>query len=279
MAFPLTPPKIRGPPFQGMAGRTVRLTVSAEPKITEKARQILVKLIDSERELRYRAWVEKNRAYVDKRTDGKVGYIYVPDTGVLGQNELVRQFVGQLDKQALIIDERWNGEEQIPTRFVELLNRPVANYWAARTKGENMAWPPDAQHGPKSMLINGEAGSGGDYFPYWFRKAGVGKLIGRRTWGGLIGMSGNPGLIDGQSVTVPRFAFYENDGTWGVEGNGVEPDIEVIDDPALMVGGKDPQLDAGIDLMLRGIAEHPYRSVPRPPYPDRSGMGITEENK
>ncbi|MCX5800805.1 MAG: PDZ domain-containing protein [Candidatus Eisenbacteria bacterium] len=265
--------------FQGMVGRTVRLTVSAEPKITEKARQVLVKLMDSERELRYRAWIEKNRAYVDKSTDGKVGYIYVPDTGVLGQNELVRQFVGQLDKQALIIDERWNGGGQIPTRFVELLNRPIANYWAARTKGENMVWPPDAHHGPKCMLINGEAGSGGDYFPYWFRKAGVGKLIGRRTWGGLIGMSGNPALIDGQSVTVPRFAFYENDGTWGVEGNGVEPDIEVIDDPALMVGGKDPQLDAGIDLMLKEIAEHPYRPVPRPSYPDRSGMGISEENK
>jgi tricorn protease len=265
--------------FQGMAGRTIRLTVSEKPKIDEKARQVLAEPKGGEEELRYRAWVEKNRAYVDKKTDGKVGYVYVPDTGIFGQNELVRQFVGQLDKQALVIDERWNGGGQVPTRFVELLNRPIANYWASRNKGENLPWPPDAQQGPKCMLINGEAGSGGDYFPYWFRKAGVGKLVGTRTWGGLIGISGNPGLIDGQMVTVPRFAFYETDGTWGVEGHGVEPDIEVIDDPALMVGGKDPQLDAAIDLMLKEVAEHPYRPVPRPPYRDRSGMGIMEEDK
>jgi len=265
--------------FQGMAGNTVRLTVSEEPKINDKARQVLVELKGSEEELRYRAWIERNRAYVDEKTDGRVGYIYVPDTGILGQNELVRQFVGQIDKQALIIDERWNGGGQIPTRFVELLNRPIASFWASRNKGENLAWPPDAHHGPKCMLINGEAGSGGDYFPYWFRKAGVGKLVGTRTWGGLIGMSGNPGLIDGHTITVPRFAFYETDGTWGVEGYGVEPDIEVVDDPGLMVGGKDPQLDAAIDLMLKEVAEHPYRPVSRPPYRDRSGMGVLEEDK
>jgi tricorn protease len=137
----------------------------------------------------------------------------------------------------------------------------------------------DANHGPKCMLINGLAGSGGDYFPYWFRKAGVGKLIGTRTWGGLIGISGNPNLIDGATVTVPRFAFYEIDGTWGVEGHGVDPDMEVIDDPALMVGGKDPQLDAAIDYMLEEVAKHPFRVVPVPPFPDRSGMGLREEDK
>jgi tricorn protease len=198
---------------------------------------------------------------------------------VFGQNELVRQFVGQLDKKALIIDERWNGGGQVPTRFVELLNRPIVNYWAGSNKGEDLPWPPDAQQGPKCMLINGEAGSGGDYFPYCFRKEGLGKLVGMRTWGGLIGITGNPSLIDGQGVTVPRFAFFETDGTWGVEGFGVAPDIEVVDDPALMVGGKDPQLDAAIELMLKEIAEHPYRPVSRPPYRDRSGMGVLEEDK
>jgi tricorn protease len=265
--------------FQGLAGKTVTITVSDEPKLTDKARKVIVELLPTESDLRFRAWIEKNRAYVDKKSGGKVGYIYVPDTGIRGQNELVRQYYGQLTKQALIIDERWNQGGQVPTRFVELLNRPVANYWAMRYSDKPEVWPGDAHHGPKCMLINGLAGSGGDYFPYWFRKAGVGKLIGTRTWGGLVGMSGNPALIDGNQVTVPRFAFYETDGTWGVEGHGVDPDMEVVDDPALMVGGKDPQLDAAIDYMLEEVAAHPFRIPPVPPYPDRSGMGVRQEDQ
>ena len=129
------------------------------------------------------------------------------------------------------------------------------------------------------MLINRSAGSGGDMFPYLFRRAGLGKLIGTRTWGGLVGISGNPGLIDGGWVSVPRVAFYEVDGTWGVEGYGVEPDIEVIDDPALMVDGGDPQLDAAIELMLKEIKTHPYEAPKRPAYADRSGMGVREQDK
>jgi len=166
-------------------------------------------------ELRYRQWIEANRKYVADRTEGRVGYIYVPDTGVNGQNDLIRQLSSQLNKQALIIDDRWNGGGQIPTRFIEMLNRPVTNYWARRD-GRDMTWPPDAQHGPKCMLINGLAGSGGDMFPALFRQSQLGKLIGKRTWGGLVGISGNPGLIDGGSVTAPTFAFYEKDGTWGI---------------------------------------------------------------
>jgi tricorn protease len=129
------------------------------------------------------------------------------------------------------------------------------------------------------MLVNGMAGSGGDLFPYYFRQAGLGKLIGSRTWGGLVGLSGNPRLIDGGRMTVPTVAFFEADGTWGVEGHGVEPDIEVIDDPAKMVNGGDPQLDAAIEHMLAEIKRDPYTSPPRPAYPDRSGMGIREEDK
>jgi tricorn protease len=129
------------------------------------------------------------------------------------------------------------------------------------------------------MLINGAAGSGGDCFPYLFRQAGLGKLIGQRTWGGLVGISGNPGLIDGGFVSVPRFAFYELDGTWGIEGHGVDPDIEVVDDPALMVDGGDPQLDAAVKLMLKELQRSPYKPPRRPAYPDRSGMGIAEDDK
>lgn len=264
--------------FIGTSGRAVTLTVSENPTWDDKARDVVVEPMGGEGGLRFRAWIERNRAYVADKTDGRVGYIYVPDTGVNGQNELVRQFYGQLDKQALIIDERWNGGGQIPTRFVELLNRPVTNYWA-RPDGNDWTWPPDAHQGPKVMLINGLAGSGGDAFPYYFKQAGVGKLIGMRTWGGLVGIHGNPDLMDGSGITVPTFGFYEKDGTWGIEGHGVDPDIEVIDDPGLMLEGGDPQLDAAIEHILGEIGRIPYTPPARPQGPDRSGMGLKDEDR
>ncbi len=267
--------------LQHMAGQTVSLTVSNTPDDGPDARQVVVELNGGRRDenrLLYRSWIEANRAYVDEQTGGRVGYIYVPNTGINGQNDLVRQYYGQLTKEALIIDERWNGGGQIPTRFIELLNRPVANYWSLR-EGGDFVWPYDAHHGPKCMLINGLAGSGGDYFPFWFRETGLGKLVGTRTWGGLVGIGGSPLLIDGTRLTAPNFAFYEKDGTWGIEGHGVDPDIEVVDDPALMVGGKDPQLDAAIELMLEELETRPYQPPTPPAYPDRSGMGLPESDQ
>jgi len=151
------------------------------------------------------------------------------------------------------------------------------NYWARRD-GRDWPWPPDGHAGPKCMLINGLAGSGGDAFPAYFRRRHLGKLIGTRTWGGLVGISGNPGLIDGSRLAVPRFAYYDLDGTWGIEGHGVDPDIEVIDDPAKMMDGGDPQLDAAIEEMLRELADHPFVPPRRPPWPDRSGMGVPERD-
>ncbi|UCG32548.1 MAG: PDZ domain-containing protein, partial [Phycisphaerales bacterium] len=264
--------------FQGLADKTITITVSDKPTLDDEARQVVVETTGSEVSLRYRDWVERNRTYVEDKTDGRVGYIHVPDTADNGQNELFRQFYGQIDKQALIIDERWNSGGHSPSRFVELLNRPIASYWTSR-HGKDSPSPRDAHYGPKCMLINGAAGSGGDSFPYLFRQAGVGKLIGTRTWGGLVGISGNPGLIDGGAITVPTVAFYETNGTWGVEGHGVEPDIEVIDDPALMTDGGDPQLDAAIEHMLDEIERHPYRPPGRPAYPDRSGMGVAPQDR
>ncbi len=129
------------------------------------------------------------------------------------------------------------------------------------------------------MLINGLSGSGGDAFPYYFREAGLGKLIGTRTWGGLVGLSGYPKLIDGGDIEVPSFAFYEKDGTWGIEGHGVDPDIEVLDDPGLMWQGGDPQLERAIALMKDELAKHPYTPPPRPAYPDRHGMGVEARDK
>lgn len=262
----------------GLAGRVVTLTVSENPTPDDKSRDVVVKTLTDESALRYRAWVERNRKYVEDKSGGKLGYIHVPSTGIDGQNELFRQFFSQLDRAALIIDERWNSGGQIPTRFIELLNRPITNYYARRD-AKDWPWPPDAHQGPKCMLINGQAGSGGDCFPWLFRFNGLGKLIGTRTWGGLVGLSGNPGLIDGSVVTVPTFGFYEKDGTWGVEGHGVDPDMEVIDDPAKMMGGGDPQLDAGITHLLAEIERNGYRPPQRPTPPDRSGFGLKPEDK
>ncbi len=267
--------------FAGLAGRPTTLTVNTTPLMDGQQRDVLVTPVASDQDIRFRAWIESNRAHVDRATDGKVGYIYVPNTGVEGQNELFRQFYAQRDRAALIIDDRWNGGGQIPTRFIELLNRPVTNYWAKRD-GKDWTWPPDSHQGPKCMLINGSAGSGGDMFPWLFKQMNLGKLIGMRTWGGLVGISGNPQFIDGGSMSVPTFGFYKKDGTWGVEGHGVDPDILVVDDPGLMIGGgpeNDPQLAAAIQHMLEELRANPYTRPQRPAPPDRSGMGIPESDR
>jgi tricorn protease len=264
--------------FVGKAERVVELTVSTAPRIDASARRVLVKTLGDESELRYREWVETNRRFVDTLSGGRVGYVHVPDTGRSGQRELVRQFQSQYTRDALLIDERWNSGGQIPTRFVELLNRPRMNYWAVR-HGEDWAWPPVAHEGPKAMLINGWSGSGGDAFPYYFRHAKLGPLIGMRTYGALVGLSGNPSFIDGSSVTVPRFAFYETDGTWGVEGFGVAPDIEVVDDPGKMVHGEDPQLLAGVKYLLEAMETQKFVRPARPTPPDRRGAGVTDADR
>ncbi|HEX9794397.1 MAG TPA: PDZ domain-containing protein [Planctomycetota bacterium] len=267
--------------FLGKTGGAVELTVSSKPQRDDEARTVLVTPLRSDSDLRYRDWIESNRRKVAEATGGRVGYVYVPDTGQRGQNDLFEQFYGQAHLDALIIDERWNGGGQIPTRFIELLNRPVTNYWATRDghEGKGFQWPPDSHQGPKCMLINGFAGSGGDAFPAYFKRAGLGKLIGARTWGGLVGISGNPNLIDGGGITVPTFAYYETDGTWGIEGHGVEPDIAVEEDPAVLATGADPQLDAAIAHMLRELERNPYVAPARPAYPDRSGMGLPDADK
>jgi tricorn protease len=258
--------------FQGLGNKTALLTVNSSPS-QAGARQLVVKCLSSETELRFRSWVEERRQAVDKATNGKVGYIYVQSTGVDAQNELVRQFMAQWKKDGLIIDERWNSGGQIPDRFVELLNRPVLAYWAVRD-GHSWQWPPVAHRGPQVMLINGWSGSGGDAFPTYFRQAGLGPLIGTRTWGGLIGISGAPPLIDGGSVTVPTFRMYDPKGQWFAEGHGVEPDIPVPEDPSKLANGTDPQLERAIAEVLDRIAKAP-KTPARPPaerrVPTRSG--------
>jgi tricorn protease len=255
--------------FQGLADKPVFITVNVEPKM-EGAREVLVQTLSSEARLRHLAWIEKNRRKVDETTGGKVGYVYVPDTGRHGQTELVRQFRAQFNKAGLIIDERFNSGGQIPDRFVELLSRKTLNYWGVRD-GEDWAWPPVANSGPKAMLINGWSGSGGDCFPFYFQKAGLGPLIGTRTWGGLIGITGAPALVDGGNITVPTFGIYSPKGEWIIEGHGVDPDIPVVDDPSLMAKGGDPQLERAIQEVLKSLKQRPPPEVKKPKYPLRAG--------
>lgn len=237
--------------FEGLAGKTVELTVNDQPS-WDDAQTVIVETMRDETRLRNLAWIEQNRKRVEEASGGQIGYIYVPSTGVDGQNELVRQFYGQWNKPGLIVDERFNNGGQIPDRFIELLNRKPLAYWAVRD-GKNWQWPQVGHFGSMAMLINGWAGSGGDAFPDYFKKAGLGPLIGARTWGGLIGISGSPSLIDGGSVSVPTFRMYNPDGTWFKEGHGVEPDVEVKEDPTQLAKGVDTQLEAAIENVMKQI--------------------------
>lgn len=253
--------------FEGLADKTIELTVNDKPSI-DGAWNIIVKTLTDETRLRNLEWIESNRKRVDEATNGKIGYIYVPSTGIDGQDELVRQFSAQFSKEGLIIDERFNNGGQIPDRFVELLNRKPLAFFAVRD-GKNWQWPPVANFGPKVMLINGWSGSGGDAFPDFFRKAGVGPLIGSRTWGGLIGISGAPTLIDGGNVTVPTFRQYNTDGTWFKEGHGVDPDINVPEDYTKLSKGVDNQLEKAIEEVMRLHKENPPVNPKQPSYEKR----------
>ena len=250
--------------FQGLANKTIEITYNSSASWTG-AKTAIVKAMPDEYRLRNLAWIENMRKKVDEETNGEVGYIYVPSTGIDGQNELIRQFNAQWDKKALIIDERFNDGGQIPDRFIEMLNRDPLAFWAIRD-GETWPWPPFAHFGPKVMLINGWSGSGGDAFPDYFRRKGLGPLIGARTWGGLIGISGVPGLIDGGGVTVPTFRMYNPDGTWFKEGHGVDPDIAVPEDLSAMAKGVDPQLERAITETKNLLKTKEYK---RPPVPGK----------
>jgi tricorn protease len=224
--------------------------------------------MSDESRLRHLAWIEQNRKAVEAATGGKAGYIYVRSTGVDGQNELIRQFTAQLDKDALVIDERFNSGGQIPDRFIEMLDRKPLAFWATRD-GATWSWPPAGHFGPKVMLINGWSGSGGDAFPDYFRKTGLGPLIGNRTWGGLIGISGSPNLIDGGGITVPTFRMYNPDGTWFREGHGVDPDIPVAEDLTQGAHGKDNQLERAIVEINELLKTKGFTRPMTPPYEKR----------
>ena len=265
---PLDPAQDPWAAFDGLANKTVRLAVNDKPTLTG-ARDVVVTTLASDDRLRTLAWIESNRRRVDSASAGRVGYVYVPSTGIDGQTELLRQFLAQYQKEGLIVDERWNSGGQIPDRFIELLDRPALAFWAVRD-GKDWQWPPYGHFGPEAMLINGWSGSGGDAFPYYFREAKLGPLIGTRTWGGLIGITGVPPLIDNGSVTVPTFRMYNPKGEWFPEGHGVDPDIEVVDDQAQLARGVDPQLARGIQEVLKALQSGAGKPPARPPFENRT---------
>ncbi len=248
--------------FQETAGKTVQLRISADPG-GKNPRVASVVPIADEHALRLRDWMEANRQKVEKLSRGKVAYIYLPDTAVKGFTNFNRYYFAQSDKQAAVIDERFNGGGWIADYIVDWLARPRLLMAMTREGKDNVV--PQTIFGPKVMLINEMAGSGGDALPWMFRRQHLGPLVGTRTWGGLIGIGGYPELIDGGRITAPRWAIYNPDnGQFDVENKGVAPDIEVELDPAAWRQGHDPQLEKGVALALKDLKDSPPR---RPKYP------------
>jgi tricorn protease len=238
-------------------GKQLQLTI-ADNAAGKNSRQIRVEPIANESELRLWHWVENNRKQVEKATDGKVAYVYLPNTGGGGFYFFNRMFFAQVDKQALIIDERKNGGGQAANYITDILSRPFLSGWKDRD-GMIFTTPGGAIYGPKTMLIDQDAGSGGDFLPWAFKRLQLGKTIGTRTWGGLIGISTNPNMIDGGFHVVPFFRFYTPDGEWRVENEGVAPDIEVELDPIAINQGRDVQLERAIAETLQQLKRNPVQ--------------------
>jgi tricorn protease len=257
--------------LQGTVGKQLTLRVAARANGRE-SRELVVEPVDSERMLRLWHWVESNRRRVDEASDGRVGYVYLPNTAGAGFTFFNRMFFAQLDRDALIIDERSNAGGQAANYITDVLSRRHLSGWKDRD-GLVYNTPAGALHGPKVMLIDQDAGSGGDFLPYSFRQLGIGKLLGTRTWGGLIGIAANPDLMDGGSIVVPFFRFYDANHRWSIENEGVAPDIVVALDPVATNRGRDSQLERGIEEVLREL-ERFVDPVPdtAPPYPREVGQ-------
>jgi tricorn protease len=259
--------------FVNTANETVMLTVNSKAS-EEGSRNVQVKPINDEANLRELNMIAGNRKKVDAATGGKVGYIYLPDMGGPGLNEFVKQFFPQIRKQGLIIDVRYNGGGFVDPLIFERLRRILAGMGSARNF-ESGTVPPAVFHGSMVCLTNHYAASDGDIFSYTFKYYKLGPLIGERTWGGVRGIRGNIQLMDGGYITRPEFARYDLNSKWVVENKGVQPDIVVENRPEEVVNGKDPQLDRAIQEVMKAIQENPKKLPPRPPdlpaYPDGPG--------
>jgi tricorn protease len=251
-------------PLEGTAGKITLLHIAAADG--SNGRDINVVPLANEAVLRNIDWIESNQRKVDQLSGGKLAYVYLPDTGEGGFTNFNRYFMAQTEKQGAVIDERFNGGGQIADYIIEVLSRHIEAYWSPRY-GTIEHTPNAAVYGPKVMIVNEQAGSGGDAMPWLFKQAKLGPLVGKRTWGGLVGIGEIPVLMDGGHVTSPSVAFFSPKGEWDVENHGVEPDFVVEQDPKLVSEGHDPQLEKAVALALQELAQHPNPEPKRPPYP------------
>ncbi len=265
---PLTPPTNLYSVFDNTAGRQTVLLVNGRPT-RDGARSVTVVPVENETPLRNRAWVESNRRLVDSLSGGRVAYVWLPDTYSGGYAYFNRYYFSQLDRQAVVVDERFNHGGDVADYVLDLLNRPVLAYVATR-EGRVIPSPLASIFGPKVMVINEYAGSGGDALPLYFRRRGLGKLVGKRTWGGLVGIWDYPVLIDGGYVTAPRGGLFSPTGEWDAENQGVPPDFDVDMTPKLVLQGRDPQLEKAVEVVLDELRRNPPpRDRAHPPYPTR----------
>ena len=252
--------------FENTSGKIVELTISNNPGYTG-SRVVKVVPVGNEYSLRNRDWVEGNLKKVTEATKGQVAYVYVPNTSGAGHEYFKRYFFPQANRKAIIIDERFNGGGSLADYYIDILQRPLQAFWNLRY-GMDLKSPSASIQGPKVMIIDETAGSGGDMLPWMFRKFKVGTLVGKRTWGGLVGILGFPEFIDGGSVTAPNLAIWTKDG-FIVENTGVAPDIEVEQWPVDVINGRDPQLEKAIEVALQELERNPPEESVRPPYPVR----------
>jgi len=261
--------------FENTSGKLIEITVG--PNADGKgSRTVSVVPVESELALRNRDWVEGNLRKVDAATGGRVAYVYVPNTSTAGYAYFKRYFYPQAYKDAVILDERFNGGGSLADYYIDMVSKKLIAYWAMRY-GPDMKTPSASIQGPRVLIQDESAGSGGDLLPWMWRKFEVGPIVGTRTWGGLVGILGYPELMDGGAITAPNLAFYDPDKGWAVENEGVAPDIEVEMTPADVIAGRDPQLERAIAIVMDGLKKNPPVQAKRPAYPNKTGMNAAPQ--
>lgn len=252
--------------LRNKADNPVTLTLNDKPTM-EGSRKVAFNPVTSEANLIYLDWVTKNREKVDKMTGGRVGYLHIPDMGAAGIREFIKYYYGQVRKEGLVVDVRGNGGGNVSQMLIERLRRTLLGTGYSRTSEDTSTYPGTVFYGSMVCLLNETSASDGDIFPYMFRKAGMGPLIGKRSWGGVVGITNRGTLIDGGQVNVPEFGLGNTQGQWDIEGHGVDPDIVIENDPKSLIEGRDPQLERGVEEVLKAMRTNPKQLPARPADP------------